>query len=163
MELWREVVGFENYMVSSLGRIYSKKNRIIMKSTPDNKGYFRVSFYEHGKSYTRKVHRLVAESFIDNPNGLPQVNHKDENKSNNSVDNLEWCTNKYNRHYGTATERTRLANMNCATTSKCVRCIETGIVYPSIREARRQTGAMNIFYCCIGRRNTSNGYHWEYA
>lgn len=163
MEVWRDVVGFENYMVSSLGRIYSKKKKTTMKATPDSKGYLRISFYEYGKSHTKKVHRVVAEAFIDNPKKLPQVNHKDEDKSNNSASNLEWCTNKYNRYYGTATERTRLANMNCETTSKSVRCIETDTVYPSIREARRQTGAANIFYCCIGKRNTSNGYHWEYA
>lgn len=163
MEYWRDITGFKNYMVSNYGRIYSKKQKIIMKQTPNRKGYMKVSFYQDGKSHTKSVHRLVAEAFIDNPNNLPQINHKDENKANNSVSNLEWCDNTYNRYYGTATERTRQANMNCKSTSKPVRCIETAIVYPSIREARRKTGAANIFYCCIGKRRTSNGYHWEYA
>ena len=71
MEEWRDVVGFENYMVSNLGRIYSKKQKIIMKQTPNRKGYMKVSFYQDRKSHTKSVHRIVAEAFIDNPNNLP--------------------------------------------------------------------------------------------
>lgn len=163
MEKWRDIVGLENYMVSSMGRIYSKKNNAFMKTTPDTKGYLRVTFYENGRNNTRKVHRLVAEAFLENPDNLPQVNHKNEDKKDNRVDNLEWCTNSYNRHYGTATERTQKSNLNCDSTSVPVRCIETGEIFPSIREAARQTGAKNIFWCCIGKRQTSNGFHWEYA
>lgn len=163
MEQWKDVAGFENYMISDLGRVYSKKKKMIMKPTPDQKGYLRVTFYENGKNNTRKVHRLVAEAFIANHDNLPQVNHKNEDKIDNSVGNLEWCTNSYNRYYGTATERTQKSNMNCKSTSVPVRCIETDTVYPSIREAARDTGAKNIFWCCIGKRQTSNGLHWEYA
>ena len=163
MEEWRDIKEFENYMISSLGRVYSKKKHMIMKPTPDKKGYLRISFYENGKNNTRKVHRLVVQAFIDNPENLPQVNHKDENKENNSVENLEWCTNSYNRMFGTATERTRMENLNCKSTGVPVRCIETGEIYPSLREAERETGAKNIFWCCIGKRHTSGGLHWEYA
>lgn len=163
MEIWKEIAGFENYMVSNLGRVYSKKSGLILKPGMDKKGYLRVSFYEHGKSSTYKLHRLVAKAFIENPDDLPQVNHKNEDKTDNRVENLEWCTNSYNRYYGTATERTQKANMNCESTSVPVRCIETDKVYPSIREAARDTGAKNIFWCCIGKRQTSNGLHWEYA
>lgn len=163
MEVWRDIVGFEKYMVSNLGRVYSKKSGLILKPGKDKKGYLRISFYENGKSNTRKVHRLVAQAFIANPDNLPQVNHKNEDKTDNSVGNLEWCTNSYNRYYGTATERTKKSNMNCKSTSVPVRCVETGIVYPSIREAARETGAKNIFWCCVGKRQTSKGFHWEYA
>lgn len=163
MEIWKVIEGFHNYMVSNEGRIYSRKTNSIMKPTPDTKGYLRISFYENGKSRTFKVHRLVAQAFIPNPENLPQVNHKDENKSNNAVSNLEWCTNSYNRNYGTATERTRLANTNCKSTSAPVKCLETGEIFPSLMEAERKTGAKNIFWCCKGKRNTSGGFHWEYA
>lgn len=163
MERWKPVVGFENYMVSDLGRVYSKKKNMIMKPTTDTKGYLRITFYMNGRNNTRKVHRLVAEAFIDNPGCLQQVNHMNEDKTDNRASNLEWCTNSYNRYYGTATERTQKANMNCESTSVPVRCIETGRIYPSIREAERDTGAKNIFWCCIEKRQTSNGLHWEYA
>lgn len=163
MEIWKEICGFENYMVSNRGRIFSKKNNRIIKPTPDQKGYLRISFYENGKGNTQKVHRLVAAAFIQNEMNYPQVNHIDEDKKNNCVDNLEWCDNSYNRYYGTAAERTAKANLNCETTSRPVRCVDTGEIFPSIREAKRRTGADNIFYCCAGKRNTSNGYRWEYA
>lgn len=163
MEEWKDIRGFKNYMISNRGRVYSKKKHMIMKPTPDHKGYLRITFYENEKNNTKKVHRLVAEAFIENTGNLPQVNHRDENKKNNLVENLEWCTNSYNRGYGTATERTRLANLNCKSTSVPVRCIETGEIYPSMQEAERKTGAKNIFWCCVGRRHTSGGFHWEYA
>lgn len=163
MERWKDITGFENYRISTLGRIYSKKTDSLMKPTKDNKGYLRITFYENGKNHTRKVHRLVAKAFIDNPRKLPEINHKDEDKHNNNVENLEWCTKRYNILFGTALIRTHKANINCVTTSVKVRCVETGEIFPSIREARRITGAANIFYCCIGKRKMSNGFHWEYA
>lgn len=162
-EEWKKIEGFENYLISNHGRIYSHKTSKILKPTIDTKGYLRISFYDNGKGNTKKVHRLVAEAFLPNRLKLPQVNHKDEDKENNHVDNLEWCDNAYNRYYGTATERTARANLNCKTTSRPVRCVETGAIYPSIREARRRTGAANIHYCCVGKRKTSNGFQWEYA
>lgn len=136
---------------------------MMMKPTPDPKGYLRISFYKNAKSSTKKVHRLVAEAFILNSNNLPQVNHKDEDKTNNCVENLEWCSNAYNSRYGTCTERTREKNLNCKSTSVPIRCVETGEVFPSFQEAERVTGAKNIFWCCVGKRHTSGGVHWEYA
>jgi len=162
-EIWKDIKDFENYRVSNYGRIFSKKSNQILKPTSDKKGYLRISFYENGKSNTQKVHRLVANAFICNQNKLQQVNHRDENKENNCVENLEWCDNSYNRNYGTATARTAEANLNCKSTSIPVKCLETETVYDSIRDAERNTGAKNIFYCCVGKRNTSNGLHWEYA
>lgn len=160
--MWKDIIGYEKYMVSNLGRVYSKKNNKILKPHADPKGYLKVSIYQSG-SHTLKVHRLVALAFIENPNNFEQVNHKDEDKNNNCVENLEWCTNSYNRNYGTATKRTRDANVNQRSTSVPVRCIETNITYPSIKEAERNTGAKNIFYVCSGKRKTSSGFHWEYA
>ena len=112
-------------------------------------------------------HRLVALTFIPNPNNYPQVNHKDENKQNNHVSNLEWCTNKYNINYGTGIQRrsNTLKGENNYN-SKKVRCIETGQIFNCERCANEFLGKTvknrNISACCRGERKTSYGYHWEY-
>lgn len=111
-EIWRPIE-YEGYEISNLGRVksykYDKVNGKIMKPYKDSKGYLQIDLQLDGrKRKNRKhlaVHRLVAKAFIPNPNNLPQVNHKDENKENNRVDNLEWCTNEYNCRYGTHAER----------------------------------------------------------
>lgn len=100
-EIWKDVVGFEEkYMISNLGRVYSKiTNKILtpVKSQNDFLGYYGVTFrFADGKPHTKKIHRMVAEAFIPNPDNLPCVNHIDGNKLNNCVDNLEWCDRKYN-------------------------------------------------------------------
>lgn len=109
-EIWKEVVGFEgSYKVSNLGRVFSYKKvsrkEHFMKPCNDGNGYMIVCLRKQGKKYIKKVHRLVAEAFIPNPQNLPQVNHKDENKANNCVENLEWCSSRYNINYGTAIKR----------------------------------------------------------
>lgn len=129
-EIWRDVKDADNlYQVSNFGRIRSKDRIIkchngrtyylhqrIIKTKAINSGYIVVIFHlQNGKKLHRLVHRVVAESFLPNPNKYEQVNHKDENKKNNNVDNLEWCTRKYNNNYGTCQERrikSRLQN-NC--------------------------------------------------
>ena len=111
-EIWKPI-GYEGYEVSNLGRVksykYDKINGRIMKPYKDSKGYLQIDLQLDGrKRENRKhlaVHRLVAMAFIPNPYNLSQVNHKDEDKTNNCVDNLEWCTNDYNAHYGTHIER----------------------------------------------------------
>lgn len=111
MEQWKSIVDFENiYEVSSLGRVRrihkdprSSKYKILTLDTL--RGYKRITLYKNGKGYKKQVHRLVAEAFIPNPYNLEQVNHKDENPSNNNVNNLEWCTRIYNINYGTAIAR----------------------------------------------------------
>lgn len=111
-EIWKSF-GYKDYEVSNLGRVksykYDKENGKIMKPYRDTKGYLQIDLQLDGrKRQNRKhfaVHRLVAQAFISNPDNLPQVNHKDENKENNCIDNLEWCTNEYNAAYGTKGER----------------------------------------------------------
>lgn len=115
IEEWKPVVGYEGlYEVSSLGRVrsldrfyYRLHKGKVLSPTKDRYGYLTVTLNCNGKSKTIKIHRLVAQAFIENPDNLPQVNHKDENPSNNNVDNLEWCTAKYNNNYGTRQERYR--------------------------------------------------------
>ena len=114
MEIWKDIDGYVGiYQVSNMGNVRSlqreefkcrqgyrvRKGRQL-KPARDKKGYLMIPLNKDGKRKTRRIHRLVAETFIPNPNNFPQVNHKDENKQNNSVDNLEWCTPSYNINYG---------------------------------------------------------------
>lgn len=113
-EIWRPIKGYENlYEISNHGRIKGVDRYVkgrygnlrfqkghIRKATYNNRGYQAIPLCKDGKYKTFLVHRLVAETFIPNPDNLPEVNHKDENKENNYVDNLEWCTRKYNMNYG---------------------------------------------------------------
>ena len=120
--------------------------------------YFMVPLTQHSKSRYYLVHRLVAEAFLQNTQNLPEVNHIDENKLNNNANNLEWCDRKYNYHYGTGLERLRLA------IQKRICCVETGIVYNSLREASVSTGIHigNISSCLHGKRKTAGKYHWVF-
>ena len=104
-EMWRDINGFDGrYQVSNKGRVRSfarksYKEARILKQSYEKDGYYIVGLHysEKGiKGRTGRVHRLVAEAFIPNPNNLKEINHKDEDKTNNNVDNLEWCTTKYN-------------------------------------------------------------------
>ena len=111
-EVWKDIVGFEGiYQVSNTGivrRIYPNKTKTLKQCKAGgrtNKEYLYVSMSANGKYRSSSVHRLVAEAFIPNPERLPQVNHKDEDKFNNCVDNLEWCTSSYNNRYGTKISR----------------------------------------------------------
>lgn len=103
-EEWRAIDGFENYMVSNCGRVksinsYHGRGGGILTAAKRTDGYLTVVLYNKGKRFPKTVHRLVAMAFIDNPDGLEMVNHKDENKENNVVDNLEWCSRGYNQLY----------------------------------------------------------------
>ena len=123
-EIWRPIKGYEGlYDVSSYGRVRSvdryKSNNggiqwikeRILSPEKDKCGYLQVFLHCNGKQHQRKIHRLVAQTFISNPDNLPCVNHKDEDKTNNRVDNLEWCDAKYNCNYGTRNIRIRETKM----------------------------------------------------
>ena len=125
-EIWKDIPGYEGmYQVSNLGRVKSlgRASEIgrnlktkILKQTAEDKGYMKVGLRKNNKIRTVRVHRLVAEAFVGNPQGLPEVNHKDENKANNTYTNLEWCTTKYNCGYGSKGKRgyeTLLRKGNC--------------------------------------------------
>lgn len=120
MEVWKDIIieGFEGYQVSNLGRVRSfdriskgkndsqrlVKGRVLIQQKLKN-GYLRVGLCDGIKMTKFLVHRLVAQAFIPNPNNLPQINHKSEVKTDNRVENLEWCDHKYNNNYGTVNER----------------------------------------------------------
>ena len=100
-EMIKEITDFPKYLIDTDGNIYNKRTNKKLKISDNGRGYKKVSLYtEEGKMVNKYIHRLVAETFIDNPNNLSEVNHIDEDKSNNCVDNLEWCDRKYNNNYG---------------------------------------------------------------
>lgn len=104
----KDIAGFEGkYAITSCGRVWSYRHKGFIKNCLDPRnGYYQVCLYDKdGKHYIRLVHRLVAQAYLDNPNGYPCINHKDEDKSHNYLGNLEWCTYEYNNNYGTRNSR----------------------------------------------------------
>lgn len=188
-EIWKPVYGFEGlYEVSNLGNVKSldrykidrwKKEVLIqgciLKQNIDKYGYLHVGLYKNAKYKNCTVHRLVAEAFIPNPDNLPQVNHKDENKLNNFVyikqdgtvdfekSNLEWCTNEYNLNYGNrlkkAIEKRKLPILQFTKNGEFI------TEYPSISEAAKhlKKDAGNICSCCRKQIKSAYGYIWRYA
>ncbi len=112
MEIWRDIDGYEgHYQVSSYGNVRSvKKEPYVLKGDYQSNGYKRVYLWKDGRKENRLVHRLVALSFLPNPNGYTDVNHIDEVKSNNNYENLQWCTHIYNMNYGNV--RQKISNAN---------------------------------------------------
>ena len=170
-EIWKDISGYPGYKVSSLGRVKSLKfgKERILKPAKDKKGYLRLVLCNEGIQKTMKVHRLVGQAFIQNQYNLPQINHKNEIKDDNRVENLEWCDNRYNCSFGTHTQRVAKAHIGVynTKTSKKVKCLETGKIYPSLSEVQRQFGFAkeNISACCkkkYGHKTVGN-YHWEYV
>lgn len=166
-EIWRDIEGFGDcYQVSNRGIVKSLKfgKERIMKARKNKSGYLSVVLYKDGKKKQLIVHRLVAQAFIPNPYNLPQVNHKDEIKSNNMVENLEWCSRSYNINYGSRTKRMVESNTNHPKKSKQVLCVETGKIYPSTNQVQRELGfyQTNISAACLGKYKQAYGFHWRY-
>jgi len=167
-EIWKDIKGYEGlYQVSNLGNVKSfhKEKERLLKFGINNKGYYVVNLYKENNATTKKVHRLVAETFIANLYNLPIINHKDENKLNNNVINLEWCDNKYNLNYG----NTKL-NMINASKKRMKAIIQFDInnneiaKYNSIREASRKTNInrWDISNCAKGKQKSAKGFIWRY-
>lgn len=117
-EIWKEIIGFEGiYEVSNLGRVRRIKTGNVLSTSKCGgcREYSSVCLSKNGKIYSRLVHRLVAEAFIPRPNGLYEVNHLDEDKSNNRVENLEWCNHKYNMNYGSRMDKVRVTRLRNGT------------------------------------------------
>lgn len=161
-EIWKPVAvkGFESkYEISNLGRVksigtYNTCKRDIMTPMVDRCGYEHVQLYNNGMEKDVSVHRLVALTFITNPNGFGYVNHKDENTRNNSVDNLEWCTNSYNLAYSVGKSVKQYS--------------KEGIlikVFNTIADASRELKipTTNISKCCKGLRKSAGNFIWKYG
>lgn len=192
MEEWRDIKGYEGqYQVSSEGRVKSLQREIVYKdgrkkyirekvlhNIISDLGYYHVCLSKNGTPKRYKVHRLVAEAFIPNPNNFFIINHKDEDPKNNFVENLEWCDQKYNVNYGTAIERSRQKQINRADISKEVGqyslngdLIETFKSASEVERKYHQFKTSSITRCCRGGQvlngkwqiiTSYKGYIWKY-
>lgn len=169
-EIWKDIKGYEGlYQISSLGRVksisrktknqYGKEEKVL--KVKEDKQYYRVGLFKHKKQKYYSVHRLVAEAFIPNPNNFPCINHKDENKLNNVVSNLEWCNVSYNNNYGNRTLKSSISKQK-----KIVQYDLKGKfvkIWNSQKEAISTLGISNhITDVCTGRRNQCGGYKWKF-
>lgn len=181
-EIWKDVVGFEGlYKVSDKGNVYSVERKdtlgrkwggLTLKPAYDKDGYITVSLCKNGIRKSKTIHRLVAQTFIPNPNNYLEINHKDENKTNNHVENLEWCTRKYNNNHGKRTEK---AIQKISKKVKAVN-VKTGevLTFNSVREAGRKGYSKgSVSSACRGIHKSNNGeligdghlyrgHHWSY-
>ena len=166
METWKDIVGFEGlYRISNEGNILSLLTDKVL-SPYNNKGYLMVRLYKNNKSSSLYVHRLVAQSFVANPNGYIEINHIDENKRNNHHSNLEWCSRVYNCNHGSRNNKIGMASSMNKLTPVMQLSKEGTIIntFNSINEAGEYLGKnpSHISSCCTGKRRTAFGFVWKY-
>ena len=176
-EVWKDVVGYEGlYQVSNKGNIYSVERKdtlgrnwggLILKPVCDPRGYLKVVLHKNGIRKDKRIHRLVTEAFIPNQNNCLEINHKDEIKTNNHVENLEWCTREHNINHG---ERTEKARQKLSKRVKAVN-VKSGeiITFSSTMEARNKGYSSAVSEACRGVYNKGigdghfyRGYQWYY-
>ena len=183
MENWKDIKGYEGfYQVSDLGRVkslerdvfnsrgivYHLKEKILVPNL-DRGGYTNVGLYKNGKRKFMLVHRLVALAFIPNPENKSQINHRDEVKTNNVVENLEWCSAQENANYGTRIQRCvqnrKSQKLGNAPSAKSVFCVELNKKFDSIRRAEEELGidSSAIGKACKGKLKTAGKFHWKYV
>lgn len=167
IEIWRNIEGYEGlYQVSNLGRVKSLKfkDERILKCGNNGRGYLFVGLSKHNKVKHHYIHRLVAKAFIPNPDNLPEVNHRDEDKTNNNINNLEWCNHIYNMNYGTHNKRMCESLINNGLLkgkkhprAKTIICITTGEIFDYMGDITKKYGVSNsnISACCKGRYKTA--------
>lgn len=169
-EIWKDIPGYEGlYQVSNLGNVKSLNwrktgNPRNLWLKPHRKGYLQVELAKNGIKRLFLVHRLVAEVFVPNPFSLPQVNHKDEVKTNNAVENLEWCNASYNAIYSLKRSPSKRKRQG----KKICQCSMDGELIKTWNDSRTiflETGMSDwsISECCRGNRKTAYGYKWQYA
>ena len=178
-EIWRTPIGkgeiYNNYQVSNFGQIlslnYGRTGKPkLLKPEENKRGYLRIVLCKDGKPKRFLIHRLVSETFLPNPDNLSQVNHKDENKTNNFVGtpendykdgNLEWCTPKENCNYGTRTKR--VAKAKSKSVIQLTLDGEFVREWESAKEAEKNGFSQgNICKCCNGKLKSAYGFLWRY-
>lgn len=173
MEAWKTIRGYENYKVSTRGRVQNTKTGKILAPFTTKNGYQVVSPCRGGKSHNLYVHRLVADAFMPTENTDLQVNHKNGIKSDNRLENLEWCTASENHLHRSRTlgikrspeHMRKMCDLARASHNKPIVCVETDVVFNSVVDAAK---SINRKPCSIvdalkGRHETCGGFHWKYV
>lgn len=168
--MWKDIDGYEGlYQVSDTGEVMNVRTGKILKAGETKSGYLKVALSKDGIKKWYAVHRIVASTFIPNPLNLPCVNHRNEVKTDNRVENLEYCTVAYNNSYGTRLKRVSEKKINGKKAKVVLQFSLDGTFikeFPSVREVERQLGFFqsHISDCCRGntRRRTYKGYIWKY-
>ena len=178
-EEWKDIAGYEGYyeisncgMVRSLFDNHEKRREKpkILKPCKCRGGYLHIGLHKDGKGKYFMIHRLVTEAFLPNPSNLPFINHKDEDKTNNCVGNLEWCSVVYNNNYGSRNARIAKSKLgHKCSHSRPIECYDKEMnlisTFESSYDAMRKTGinADSIRRCCRGEksRHTAGGFIWK--
>lgn len=184
MENWKDIENYKGlYQISDCGRIKSLERDIyrqngtfyrhveekILASNLDRGGYQYVKLYKNGEGKKMLVHRLVAKAFIPNPENKPQINHRDEVKTNNVVENLEWCSAKENANYGTRNKRIiqnrRYLKLGDNPRARAVFCVELNKTFDCAKRVEEELGIYQSAICnvCKGKLKTTGGFHWRYV
>ena len=170
--MYKEIEEAQGIYIYDDGRVWSEKQQRFLSTSLDEKGYVKVSLWVDKKVKTIKIHRLVAKYFVPNPHNYKEVNHKDEDKTNNNASNLEWCNRKYNVNYGSRSKKVSNTLLNNNHNKRVLQYDKNGNFikeYPSIHEAARQLGKasvhgeQNISACARGKTKTAYGYIWRFA
>ena len=161
VETFVKIEGFEKYEVSNLGRVRNIKSGRVLKPFLTKNGYLMHGLYENNKRKTLLLHRIIATAFIDNPEAKPCVNHIDENKLNNDLSNLEWCTERENAIHGTRIKRIAEKNFK-----KVIQLdLNDNVLneFESIKQAGQETRvfATSISACCNGKVKSAGGFKWR--
>lgn len=183
MENWKDIKGYEGlYQVSDLGRVKSLERDIYFPNGTVNRhieekilvpilnvyGYSFVNLHKNGTSKAILIHRLVAMAFIENPENKSQINHKNEVKTDNFVENLEWCDSAYNANYGTRNARMiqnrRSYKLGNNPKAKAIFCEELNKTFDCITSAEEELGisVSSISQACKGKQKTAGGFHWRF-
>lgn len=158
----KKIANYPNYLISKEGQVYSTKTNKIKLSQKNQNGYCRIELLNENEKKKFYIHRLVAEAYIPNPNNYNQVNHKDLNKHNNNVNNLEWCSEAMNMQHNADNKpenSRKVIQLDLDDDNKIIR------TYNSIKEASEKTdiNKTSIIHCCSGKYKKAGEYKWKYA
>ena len=158
-EIWKDIPGYEgNYQVSNQGRVRNSRSQKVLKPKMLRAGYYQYTLSLQGRSFHRLAHRLVAQAFIPNPESKPQINHKNGQKTDNRVENIEWCTGRENQLH-----RYKILGHNGGPARPVV-CTTTGEIFPSAKAAADALGLTRsaVSQVCGGHRNQTNKLKFKF-